>query len=51
MKVETTPARQVCESFECPNEAEEGGLFQVFIIHIISSFFSIYLGFENDFLF
>merc|ERR1712037_816812 len=28
MNVETTPARQVCESFECPNEAEEGGLFQ-----------------------
>lgn len=43
MNVETTPARQVCESFECPNEAEEGGLFQVFIIHIISSFFPFIL--------
>merc|ERR1712107_974963 len=25
---EITPARQECENFECPNEDEEGGLFQ-----------------------
>merc|ERR1712127_667987 len=28
LNVETTPARQVCDSFDCPNENEEGGLFQ-----------------------
>ena len=29
LNVETTPAREVCTSFECPNDNEEGGLFQV----------------------
>merc|ERR1711963_180368 len=28
MNEETTPASQECENFECPNEDEEGGLFQ-----------------------
>ena len=29
LHVETTPAREVCTAFECPNDNEEGGLFQV----------------------
>ena len=33
MNVETTPAREVCQGFECPNDNEEGGLFQVAIYH------------------
>merc|ERR1712061_59150 len=28
LHVETTPAREVCTAFECPNDNEEGGLFQ-----------------------
>merc|ERR1712189_124763 len=28
LNVETTPAREACTSFECPNDNEEGGLFQ-----------------------
>merc|ERR1712004_766523 len=28
LNVETTPARDVCIGFECPNDNEEGGLFQ-----------------------
>merc|ERR1712203_615993 len=29
MNVETTPAREECQGFECPNDNEEGGLFQL----------------------
>merc|ERR1712192_368527 len=28
MNGETTPAREVCQGFECPNDNEEGGLSQ-----------------------
>ena len=37
MNVETTPAREECQGFQCPNDNEEGGLFQV----------EIYLGYQE----
>ena len=43
MNEETTPARQECENFECPNEDEEGGLFQVFLLLLFPFNISVYI--------
>ena len=46
MNVETTPAREECQGFQCPNDNEEGGLFQVEIyLGYQESIFILFLGF------
>ena len=42
LHVETTPAREVCTAFECPNDNEEGGLFQVDFMHNLNFYRYIY---------
>ena len=50
MNVETTPAREVCQGFECPNDNEEGGLFQVesYLIFPLISLHSLFQNYYDD---